>query len=254
MPPAVGSSYPRRVRGYGAPRGGGVRVRALEWRTAVSPVERREWRSEQKLGLFGGSFDPVHRGHEHVARAAARAFGLDHVVWMPAARPPHKPERILAEAADRVAMLELALAGEPRWSVSTLELERSGPSFTIDTVHMLPRALGLAPDVEIHLLFGGDNLAGFGGWREAEELLRRAQPVIVVRQGDERSTLERLAAGLAPELAAKLARGLVVAPLVPISSTELRERVSRGEDVGDALAPAVAEYVRSRGIYTPRRA
>ncbi|MCC6407195.1 MAG: nicotinate (nicotinamide) nucleotide adenylyltransferase [Planctomycetes bacterium] len=212
------------------------------------------WPAVRRLGLFGGSFDPVHRGHEHVARAAERAFGLERVLWMPAARPPHKPERILAEAGDRVAMLELALAGEPRWSVSRLELERSGPSYTIDTVRALPAALGLARDVELYLLIGGDNLVDFTKWREAHELLRRVQPVIVVRRGDEREVASELARGLPAELAAKVERGLVVEPLVPISSTELRERLARGEACTRELAPAVGEYVRARGIYAPRRA
>lgn len=213
-----------------------------------------DWAGVRRLGLFGGSFDPVHRGHEHVVRAAQSAFRLERVLWIPAARPPHKPERILAEAADRLAMLELALAGHPSWSVSRLELERSGPSFTIDTVRALPGALGLEPAVELHLVIGGDNLVGFATWREVEALLERVQPVVVVRRGDEREALRELVRGLPEPLVRKVERGLVLAPLVPISSTELRARLARGERVDDELAPTVAEYVRARGIYRPRRA
>jgi nicotinate-nucleotide adenylyltransferase len=234
----VARSYPDGRGGYGA-------------EARLSP-STPDFRSLERLGLFGGSFDPVHRGHVHVARAAERAFGLDHVLWIPAARPPHKPERILAEASDRLAMLELALAGERRWSLAKLELERSGPSFTIDTVRALPGLLGLAPSVELFLLIGGDNLVGFAQWREARELLARVQPVIVVRRGDERAILADLVRDLPPELARKVERGLVVEPVVPVSSTELRGRLVRGESPNDDLSPDVAEYIRARGIYGPR--
>src|SRR5262245_873479 len=98
----------------------------------------------RRVGVYGGSFDPVHAGHVHVARQAQRAFALDAVVFVPAAQPPHKPGRVLASPQDRVAMLEIALRGEPSWRVTTLEFERSGPSYTIDTLRELPRRLGLA--------------------------------------------------------------------------------------------------------------
>ncbi|MCK6446876.1 MAG: nicotinate-nucleotide adenylyltransferase [Planctomycetes bacterium] len=208
----------------------------------------------RRLGLFGGSFDPVHLGHEHVARSATQAFALERVVWMPAARPPHKPERILADAADRVAMLELALEHEPSWSVSRLELDRAGPSFTIDTVRALNGVLGCASDVELFLLIGGDNLVGFAGWREIEALLARVQPVVVVRRGDEREALAELVRGLPEPLMRKVERGIVAAAPVPISSTELRAKFARGEPVDALLSPRVAEYIHARGLYRPRHA
>src|SRR5215468_8846275 len=102
---------------------------------ATNPATRR-------LGLFGGSFDPPHEGHLHVARAARGRFGLDRVVFVPAAEPPHKPGRELAPGADRMAMLRLLLEGEPRCETCGLELVRGGRSFTIDTVRALPSALG----------------------------------------------------------------------------------------------------------------
>lgn len=208
----------------------------------------------RRLGLFGGSFDLVHLGHEHVARTAAGAFALERIVWVPAARPPHKPERILADAEERLAMLDLALAGEPSWTVSRLELGRAEPSYTIDTVRALPAELGCASDVELFLLIGGDNLVGFAGWREVEALLARVQPIVVVRRGDEREALAELVRGLPAALVRKVERGIVAAPPVPISSTELRERFARGEPVDALLSPRVAEYIRARGLYRPRSA
>ena len=93
-------------------------------------------RRAERVGLFGGSFDPVHAGHLHAARAALEAFGLDRVLFVPAARPPHKPGRELAPAQARVAMLELACGADPRFEVCGLELERSGPSYTLSLIHI----------------------------------------------------------------------------------------------------------------------
>jgi len=215
---------------------------------AGEPVD---WRGVRRLGLFGGSFDPVHSGHLHVARSAQRAFELDHVVFVPAAQPPHKPGRVLASPDDRAHMLSLATAGETSWSVCTLEFERSGPSYTIDTVRELPRRLGLRPDVEIFLVIGWDNLRGLEQWREAQTLLARVQPVVIWRGEGDPGLLDHLRRALGDQLFAKLERGLLRLPPAPQSSTEMRERLARGDDPGDSLPAGVLEYIRARGIYAP---
>jgi nicotinate-nucleotide adenylyltransferase len=214
-----------------------------------SAAERADFSGVRRLGLFGGSFDPVHVGHLHVARSAQRAFQLDHVVFVPAARPPHKPGRKLASQDDRARMLALAIAPEPRWSLSTLEFERSGPSYTIDTVRDLPWRLGLRDDVELYLVIGWDNLRDLERWREAQTLLARVQPVVIWRGEDDPALLEHLAGALGAELFTKLERGLLRLPPAPQSSTEMRERLARGEDPGPSLPPGVLEYIRARGIY-----
>ena len=208
----------------------------------------------RRLGLFGGSFDPVHAGHLHVARAARAAFELDHVLFVPAARPPHKPGRVLAEGLDRLAMLELALAGEPACSLSALELEREGPSYTFDTVRALPRRLGLAGDVRLFLVIGWDNLRGLERWHEAAALLAAVRPIVVPRPprpggGGDRELLEHLRGELGEELFARLEAGVLPTDPLPISSTGVREVLARGGDPGDALPPGVLEYARRRGIY-----
>ena len=207
----------------------------------------------RRLGLFGGSFDPVHAGHLQVARAARAAFDLEHVVFVPAARPPHKPERVLAQGEQRVAMLELALADEAGCSISALELEREGPSYTIDTVRALPGRLGLPADVEIHLLIGWDNLRGLERWRAVGELLAAVRPIVVPRPGRTQAgddgALEHLGAELDPRAFARLKAGLLRAQPLPISSTELRDQLARGLDPGGALPRGVLEYARRRGIY-----
>lgn len=206
--------------------------------------------SVRALGLFGGSFDPVHAGHLHVARAAESAFGLEHVVLVPAARPPHKPGRVLAEGDDRLRMLELALDGLERRSISAMELSREGPSYTFDTVCELPARLGLAPDVRLHLLIGWDNLRGLERWHRAAELLARVQPVVILRGEDDPALLEHLRRELGDELFAVLERGFLRLEPVAISSTELREGLARGEvPPAGELPPGVLEYIRSRGIY-----
>jgi nicotinate-nucleotide adenylyltransferase len=203
--------------------------------------------ANERVGLFGGSFDPVHVGHLHAARVAAERFELARVLFVPAARPPHKPGRALAPGDARAALLRLALGGanEPGWSVWEGELAREGPSFTIDTLDEL-----LREGVRVtHLVLGDDNVPGLPSWRRVNELLERVQPVVVPREELSREDLERAAARLPPELAARLRAGWVDAPRVPISATELRALLERGEDPGPLVPPAVREYLLANGIY-----
>jgi nicotinate-nucleotide adenylyltransferase len=214
----------------------------------------------RRLGIMGGSFDPVHVGHLHVASAAAAAFELEHVLFVPAARPPHKPGRRLAPGADRVAMLRLALADRPDWSIDALELEREGPSYTIDTVRALPARHGLPPGCRLHLVIGWDNLRGLERWREVRALLEAVQPVVVYRRPEPpggssaapdraQDLLACLRRELGPELFGRLERGLVEVEPVPVSSTAIRAELACGRDPGAALPPGVGEYARRRGLY-----
>ena len=199
----------------------------------------------RRIGLFGGSFDPPHSGHLHVARAARGRFGLDRVVFVPAAEPPHKPERQLAPGADRLALLRLLIEDEPRCEVSDLELARGGRSFTIDTVRALPAALGEPEDCEIYLLLGSDNLAGLPRWREARALLERVQPVVVRRAGELAGEIAEIAPQLGEELVRKLERGALDLPPVPVSSSALRADLR-------LVPPALLEYIRAHGLYGAR--
>lgn len=198
--------------------------------------------------MLGGSFDPPHAGHLHVARRAREAFGLDHVVLVPAARPPHKPGRLLAAPADRLALLDLLVGGEPWLSVWTGELAREGPSYSIDTVRELRRALG--PGAELHWILGSDNLAGLPGWREAEELLRLVQPIVVARRGAPLD--EALLAPLSPQARERVRRGFLPGEPFDASASELREDLRRGGEGDGALPASLREYIREKGIYPPR--
>ncbi len=201
----------------------------------------------RRLALFGGSFDPVHAAHLRCAHLAREARALDHVVFVPAATPPHKRSVELAGGADRTAMLALALESEPAFSAWDVELERGGASYTIDTVRALAAARGGAEG--LFWIVGGDNLAGLPSWRAIDELLALAQPIVVPRGEDTTAVLAALERELSQSAHARVAAGMLDVPPVLLSATELRERLARGEDPGTDLPPGVWAYVRARGIY-----
>lgn len=201
----------------------------------------------QKIGVLGGSFDPVHRGHLHVADAALAAFKLDRVLFVPAARPPHKPDRVLAAGEHRMAMLELALADRDHFETWDGELNRAGPSYTLQTILELREQFG--SDSALHLIVGSDNLAGLPTWHRVHELLELVQPIVVLRRGSPRNVLNQLAKSLSgPELES-LARGFLETEPVDLSSTQLRVELQGGENVAAKLPTGVWEYLREKNLY-----
>lgn len=204
-----------------------------------------------RLGIFGGSFDPVHAGHLHAARAALEAFDLDRVVLVPARDPPHKPGRALAPGRDRMEMLHLAISGEPRFLVHGVELDRAGPSFTIDTVRTLPKLLG-EEGAELFLVLGSDNLAGLPSWRDAGSLLERVQPIVVHREGDPEPAFREIERALGPEAGRKVRAGHLALPPVEVSSTDLRAKLPALGNRSLDLAPSVLAYIRDHGLYGTR--
>lgn len=200
---------------------------------------------KQRLGIFGGSFDPPHGGHLHAARAAQGAFQLDRVLFVPAARPPHKPGRRLASGADRLALLELLITGEADFELDGRELSRSGPSFSVDTLEQLRVEF----DGELFLILGTDNLAGLPDWRSISRILELAQPIVIHRAGDELAPFAALAGRLTADELERLRAGLVELPPVRISSTQLREQVRRGETPGELLPRALRDYIDEHGLY-----
>jgi len=209
-------------------------------------------RPGRRIGLFGGSFDPVHAGHLHAARLARDHFALDRVVFVPAFRSPFKPGRVPAPGPDRLRMVELAIRGERAFEASDVELARGGPSYTIDTVRALPRVLGEREDVAIHLVLGSDNLESIAGWREARALLERVEPIIVHRDGEPDVLLDGIERELGPEIAAKFARGYLRMPPFVASSTDVRAALE-GDGASALVVPAaVLEWIRARGLYGTR--
>ncbi len=199
-----------------------------------------------KLALFGGSFDPIHRGHIEPVQAARKILGLDRVLYLPTAVPPHKPGRILAPAHARYAMVEMALLDEEGLYASTLELTLGRPAYTIETLESFREAM---PKVDLHLLIGGDSYADLDHWVRWREIVEAARLVVLTRPG---WTQEQTS--LSPELA-DLARSdrivFVHQPPVDISSTRLREIFRRGERPPAGTVPEpVVRYVQKYGLYT----
>ena len=198
-----------------------------------------------RVGIVGGTFDPVHLGHVAMAEAAARCAGLDLVLFMPASIPPHKAPAT-APAVDRVEMVRLAVASHPRFLVSDVELRRPGPSYTVDTLRVLAAE---RPLDELYLVLGWDAAREIGSWREPDEVMRLAQLVIVSRPGWKAPAVGDLrAAGIDP------ARAVLCDAHTPdIEATEIRQRVESGGSLDGLLAPAVQEYIRRRALYALER-
>ncbi len=201
-----------------------------------------------KLGLFGGSFDPVHAGHVLPVLDARDALALDRVIYLPTAQPPHKAGRQFAPSHARFTMVELALLDIPDFHVSALELTPGRVAYTIDTVEHFREQ---APETELFLLIGGDSFAALESWRRWRELVDLAELVVLVRSGWE---IERTRDHLSPEMVELSNSGRVhflANPAVDVSSTRLREMIAAGEAIPrDQMSPRVLEYVRKYSLYT----
>jgi nicotinate-nucleotide adenylyltransferase len=186
------------------------------------------------IGVFGGSFDPVHLGHLIVARSAAEQLRLDVVHFVPARIQPFKTDRQMATPEHRLAMLALALADQPGFVVDDREIQRSGTSYTIDTLRELSAE---APQDQLCLMVGADAARELPDWREARLIPELSRIVVLTRQGVECSLGE-------------LQAELIEVPAVDISATEIRRRIRDGEPIHQLVPPAVAEYIESHGLYS----
>ena len=199
-----------------------------------------------KIGLLGGAFDPVHNGHLEMARAARSAAGLDRVIFVPAAVSPYKPGAPSVSAADRLAMLSLATVGHPEWSISEIELDRGGISYTIDTIRDLRGGLGPGP--EFHLIIGMDNFLQLAGWKEIGSVIELALFIIVARPGCNLGRISGENKFWAEQIRDR-DRLITVELAVPVSSSEIRRMVRAGKDPRPYLPPAVADYIRGHRLY-----
>jgi nicotinate-nucleotide adenylyltransferase len=199
-----------------------------------------------RLGVFGGSFDPVHYGHLLLAECCREQCRLDRVWFVPAGIPPHKRDEELSPGEVRAEMLELAIAGNEHFAVSRYEIDRDGVSYTVDTLRDFHER---EPEAELFLLVGADMLHDLPGWHDAAEICRLAVPVGVRRPGEPEPDCGCLGSIASPERIALCRRHQVEMPEIGISSTEIRRRLSAGQSIRYWTPRAVEKYleVRSRG-------
>lgn len=179
-----------------------------------------------RKGVFGGTFDPVHMGHLVIAEAAAEAYALDRVLFVPCARPPHKSADGLAPAEDRLEMVRMAIEANPRFEVCDIEVRRGGVSYTVETLEALHQG---DPDAELWLILGADMAATMPSWRSIERVRELARPCVASREGYE-------GGGFRP-------------PTIGISSSDIRGRIASGRSIRYLVPDPVRRYIEDRGLY-----
>lgn len=194
-----------------------------------------------RIGLLGGTFDPIHAGHLAAAKAAIDCEALDRVLFAPAAQPPHRPPAV-ARAEQRLEMCRLAIAGESRFEVTDLELTRTGPSYTVDTLSELHR---MYPGDELFLILGWDAARLFPTWRRPDEVRSLASIVVVGRPGSDapgQADLEPV--GLGGD-----GVSICLEPTPDVSASEIRSAVGAGESITGKVPPSVEQYIAAHGLY-----
>ena len=197
----------------------------------------------RRVGILGGTFDPVHHGHLVAAEEARYQLGLDRVLFVPAAHPPHKPRQPITPAHHRLRMIELAIAPSPHLAVSRVDLDRPGPSYTVDTLDLLRAEWG--PDALLFFIQGADLLADILTWHQPQRLIQLCQ-LAVVERADVEIDLQYLEGHL-PGLSSRI--HWVRMPGLDISSRDLRARVRRGRPISHLVPRAVEAYILEQGLY-----
>ncbi len=204
--------------------------------------------TQGRVGVLGGSFNPIHIGHVSIAQQVAAKLGLARVILIPTGSPPHKAAGDLEEAHHRYAMVCLTARGMHRLDVSDVEISREGTSYTIETVEALRRELG--PEIELVLIIGMDSLLDLPTWKDAKELVETTDFAIVPRPGYSGADWEALGSVLGPEAAEKLKSSVVeIAEPVEVSATEVRSRLGEGRAVVNLVRAPVAKYIEEKGLY-----
>jgi nicotinate-nucleotide adenylyltransferase len=201
------------------------------------------------VGVFGGTFDPIHYAHLAVAEEAAQALGLERVLFVPAGQPPHKPDQFVTPGVHRLAMVELAIAGNDRFAVDPLEIDRDGPSYTVDTLEML--SASPAPPRDLMLILSAEAFLGLASWREPRRVLELARIAVAPRDGYPTAGVDFMAEHF-PDLAERVV--FLDGPRMRLSASELRSRAAAGRTLRYLVPDAVAAYIDHHALYrTPRR-
>ena len=196
-----------------------------------------------RIGLFGGTFDPPHLGHLILAGEACAQLHLDRLLWVLTPTPPHKLGQPITPSEQRLDMVELAIAGDPLFELSRVELDRPGPHYTLDTVRQVQAD---HPQADVILLIGGDSLRDLPTWRQAADLVSACREIGVMRRPGDSADLSALESPL-PGIGSKVR--FVDAPLLEIASSEIRRRASQGEPFRYYVPAAVHEYILRHRLY-----
>ncbi|MBU0676645.1 MAG: nicotinate-nucleotide adenylyltransferase [Verrucomicrobia bacterium] len=201
---------------------------------------------KQRIGIFGGSFNPVHNGHLIIAQDALDHFELDQVLFIPSAVPPHKTNTELIDESHRVAMLERAIEGDPRFQVNAVELDRGGTSYSIDTVKALQ---AIYPGDELFFIIGGDSLLELHTWKDIDELISLCEFIILARPGSQIQDLDPEVLKLPAEAVGRLLGNIAMGHVVEISSSDVRMRVAEGLSIRYLVPDAVEMYIYEHRLY-----
>lgn len=197
-------------------------------------------RKFNRIGVMGGTFDPIHLGHLFIAREAAHAADLDVVIFVPSGEAPHKRSCVTASAEERWDMTRIAIDGDPCFDASRIEVDREGPSYTADT---LERLKAIYSESELYFITGYDAVVDIMKWRDPHRIARDAAILTVARPGTSISGIEVLPDDI------KRAVRRVVSPLLEISSTDIRRRIADGRSIRYLVTDGVREYIERKGLY-----
>jgi nicotinate-nucleotide adenylyltransferase len=204
-----------------------------------------------RIGIFGGSFDPIHVGHLILAEHCREQASLDQVLFIPSAQGPHKKNGAVGSDRQRVEMVDLAIGGHPSFLRSSVEIDRGGISYTVDTLEQLVQE---HQEDELFLLIGGDSLNNFHTWKDPEKILSLAMPLVMARPGEGAVDFGLLADYVSPDRLAEVKALAITTPLVDISSTAIRDAAAEEKSFRYLTPRSVERYIQTQKVYQKRKA
>ena len=201
----------------------------------------------KKIALFGGTFDPIHNGHIQVAQYAANEIDAEKVILIPAKRSPHKKAMPIAGAEDRIKMISLAIADKSAFEISDCEIRRPDPSYTLETINYFRSKY--PPDTKLYWLIGADSLKDLVKWYKIRDLMDICQICVMFRAGFEKPSFDKFIPVFGLEHVEKLVENVIEAPLIEISSTDIRGKIASGQNVEKLVHPDVLKYIIENNLY-----
>jgi nicotinate-nucleotide adenylyltransferase len=198
----------------------------------------------KRIGILGGTFNPIHNGHLALAAAAKEEFALDKIIFLPSGKPPHKDKEI-ADKEDRYNMVKLAIKGGPDYTISRLELDREGYSYAVDTFNVLKKAFGKS--VKLFYIMGLDSINEILSWKKPLELFKLCEFIVGTRQGTRVRTFKRLVKF--PPLEKEVDKIHLIELKEDISASDIRQKIKKGKSVEKIVPKAVSDYIKKKGIY-----